>query len=75
MEPLLVGRRIEDRELEPTATGHPRSERKDEVEAIRRRRNGSSVESQRSNFELRLRPTGEDDIDGASKVLKGFDCS
>ena len=54
MEPLLVGRRIEDRELEPNATGHPRSDRKDKVEAIRRRRKRSSVESQKVQFRIEI---------------------
>ena len=53
IQTLLAGRRIEDRELEPTSTGHPRFGRKDEAEAIRRRRKRSSRESQRSNFESR----------------------
>ena len=53
IQALLAGRRIEDRELAPTSTGHPRFGRKDEAEAIRRRRKRSSRESQRSNFESR----------------------
>ena len=68
METSLAGRRIEDRELGPTSTGHPRCEREDEAEGIRRRRERSPRESQESNFGRELRPIGGDNIGGASQL-------
>ena len=75
METLLLGRRIEDRDLEPTATGHPRSERKDEVEAIRRRRNGSSMGSRKVQCWIEFTSDRKGRHRRGVQSFRGFDCS
>ena len=59
-------RRIEDRELSPTSAGHPRHEDEDEAEELR---GGETIFDEKLWLQIRskLRPSGRDDIDGASK--------
>ena len=66
----LPGRRIEDRALEPTTTGHPRFGREDEVEAIRKGEKRASMWSRDVQFDLGLRPTGGTTSTGRPSFLK-----
>ena len=75
METLLLGRRIEDQDLEPTATGHPRSERKDEVEAIRRRGNGSSMGSRKVKCSVEFASDRNGRHRRGVQNFRGSDCS
>ena len=68
----LPGRRIEDRALEPTTTGHPRFGREDEVEAIRKGEKRASMWGRDVQFWFGFASDRRDDIDGASEFLKGL---